>query len=289
MKCNKRILLAAACAVPVSMAFAGNNNDNDEVLSRFSFGSQAVLAGQSARLNVVNVTRPMSGHAAPCKVELRFVGDDGKTLLDSDSVPVVQKVTLAPGSSTSLVLQAPPGSGATHRVAARPVVRKFTSSCRLLPSAELLNNATGAMTAAWPAQPCYMTNRFVTITPFGLHSVTIGQTVRFGVSNTPSDPVTPGDPIRVLLSFVDAAGQTVVVNGVPLVSDVVIAPGATATLSAPVSNVTGALLRPTVRVVQQPGPARPARCAVLASAEVFDSATGLTTVMQPGDPIIPAL
>lgn len=119
---------------------------------------------------------------------------------------------------------------------------------------------------------------------FGLHGIVSGQTARVSATNL-APRATPSDPIRVELSFVDATGHTVInAFGQPLVLEVSLAAGASAFLDFPAS--AGTLMRPVVRRI---APSRPHahQGAVVVAAEIFDTASGITKVAIPSDPILP--
>lgn len=96
---------------------------------------------------------------------------------------------------------------------------------------------------------------------------------------------------RLELGFVDANGQTVVNAGQPLLSEVTLAPGASAALDlpAPLTAIDAAshvAVRPVLRRIYPPGPILPLG-ALLTSTELFDSISGITTVAWPPVPMLP--
>jgi hypothetical protein len=279
------LLLAAACLPTVATATVDLNADNE------SFGLLGIVAGQTARISVVNTS---AANSLPCQVELRFVGASGATLLNADGFPQQSQVTLAPGASTSFDLRAPASAvDAANRVAVRPVLRRIpplnprTPRCALLASAELFDSVSGITTVAIPTDPVLPVLSALLAPRFGLLGLVAGQTARFSVVN-----LSPLRTERLELGFVGANGQTVVnIDGQPLLSQVTLAPGASAMLDAraPATAQDGAsrvALRPVLRRLSPQDPVLPLG-ALLTSAEVFDSVSGVTTVATPGDPVLP--
>jgi hypothetical protein len=252
-----------------------------------------IVAGQTARLTVLNLS---AARSAPCRVELRFVGRDGSTLVDSDFRPVVSQVAVGPGVSVSIDLPAPGDAlGAAGRLALRAVLRRInpgrpiSPQCSLASTTELFESASGITTVALPQDPYFPGDPVLPIPRFGLFGIAAGQTARLNVVNLATRAV-PAHPCRVELSFVGQDGQTFVnAFGQPAVSQLVLAPGASAFLDLPApGSAVGAtdrlVLRPVLRRITPVDPIAP-QCRLVSSTELFNSVRGNTTVvMQPGDP-----
>lgn len=98
--------------------------------------------------------------------------------------------------------------------------------------------------------------------------------------------VFPQDPCRVTLGFVDNNGAPVTnSDSLPVRSQVNLAPGVATTLDLPApSTAIDATTRFAVRPVVVSGSQS---CVFQASAEIFTTATGVTTTAIPGNPILP--
>jgi hypothetical protein len=251
------------------------------------FGVRYIVAGQTARLAVVNVTRFIPNEPVlPCRATLSFVNGSGQVATNTDGLPATERVTLAAGASTTFEFPAPASAtGAANRVALRPVLQKDSERCALLASAEVFDGATGATTVAIPNEPFLPQTFGVPLNLFGLHGIVSGQTARITATNL-APRATPGEPVRLELSFVDAAGRTVInALGQPLVLQVALQAGASAFLDLRVPAGT-LLMRPVVRRFAPLRPSAP-QAPVVVGAEIFDSASGVTKVAQPTDPILP--
>jgi hypothetical protein len=251
------------------------------------FGLGYIVAGQTARLAVVNVTRFIPGEPIlPCRATLSFVNGSGQVATNTDGLPATERVTLAAGASTTFEFPAPAdATGAANRVALRPVLQKDSERCALLASAEVFDGTTGATTVVQPSDPVLPQTFGVPLNLFGLHSIVSGQTARITATNL-APRGTPSDPYRLELGFVDAAGHTVInVLGQPLVRQVVLQAGASAFLDLPAPSGT-LLMRPVVRSI---APLRPSaqQAPVVVGAEIFDSVSGVTKVAYPSDPVLP--
>jgi hypothetical protein len=97
-----------------------------------------ITASETARLNVVALADPTS--QAGCQVALAFLSAGGRVL--KQDVRIIQPGNAIsfdlPGGEASL----PPGPIAL-RTAIRPVAHLTTDTCRMVPSFELFDNATG--------------------------------------------------------------------------------------------------------------------------------------------------
>lgn len=146
-------------AVPTDPCFALPNEVSAvcRAATGTNFGLRGLVIGQTARLIVVNVST-VQLPPNPCQVELRFVGQDGQTLL-GDGGPVVTTATLAPGAAAFLDLRSPLGGGT--RTAYRAVVHKLTPSgsesaprCNLVATGELFDSFSGKTAVAYPTDAC---------------------------------------------------------------------------------------------------------------------------------------
>lgn len=268
------------------------------------FGMAGMVAGETARVSVTNISAPTTSPIDPCRAELSFVDAAGNTILNADSLPVVAQVTVPPGTSASLTLPAPAGAvGLAQRFAYRAVVRQVTTQtaptpgCILASSHEIFNATSGITRVGIPVDPCQpidpcrRTNGFLTATPLGLAGVAPGQTVRFSAVNLVLSGPYPPDPCKVELSFVGINGQTLKnADGLPILSQITLAPGASTSLDfQPVAvdststfggNLTFA--QPVIHQIGSPNPTAP-QCAIVTSAELVDSTSGVS-----GPPISPA-
>jgi hypothetical protein len=128
---------------------------------------------------------------------------------------------------------------------------------------------------------------------FGMIGLTQGQTIRLNVVNlTPERQLPPG-PCRVVLSFLDAGGQPFTdSNGQVIQSEVELKAGESAFLDLNGDGFVGPStnggperlqLRPIARVLQEPrGNLPPGPC--FPTMEVFDNATGRTSLFAPAQP-----
>jgi hypothetical protein len=127
---------------------------------------------------------------------------------------------------------------------------------------------------------------------FGMVGIAEGQTARLNLVNLypPGPPVVPPDPCRAELQFLDGDGNVVAARRVQLVA------GHAAFLDfapafVPINTVGDAVapLRAEIRanVVLAAGGVPPGPCR--ATLEIFNNATGRTTVLQPpGPPVCPS-
>jgi hypothetical protein len=158
--------------------------------------------------------------------------------------------------------------------------------------------ALAAIGAAWQIRRVHaMPTAVEDQAAFGMVGLTLGQTVRLNMVNlTPPGPpvrqVPPG-PCRVVLSFRDANGRPFTDSSGEVVRrEVSLQSGESAFLdlngdlfAPPSTNGAGRLqLRPFVRVISEPhnpdGNLPPGPCR--ATMEVFDNATGRTSVFSAG-------
>ncbi|MHB9837964.1 hypothetical protein Q8F57_024315 [Paraburkholderia terrae] len=119
---------------------------------------------------------------------------------------------------------------------------------------------------------------------FGTLGVITGQTARLTVFNLATGQVPP-NPCRVQLYFADANGRALPGGNAdhPAQSTPTLAPGASATITLPVSAnfATRVMVRPVVRPLT-------ATCSLATTADIADSQTGGTTVIYPPSPILPS-
>lgn len=115
------------------------------------FGILGITRGQTARLNVANVSSPDSPFYPPdpCRVTMSFVDANGDVLLNSAGQPVQREVTLQPGHSTFLQIN---GDNLVERgqlrLIFRPVISVIPDDPNLppdpcMPTLEVINNLTG--------------------------------------------------------------------------------------------------------------------------------------------------
>jgi hypothetical protein len=135
---------------------------------------------------------------------------------------------------------------------------------------------------------------------FGMVGITPGQTARLNVVNAipPGPPnIPPGPPIRVTLMFVDSNGNPFNIGDAPSRTTVTLLPGQSTFLDLALSGDALPVGAPGI----QPGtPARLqmralisdcegcSRGVVVPTLEVFDNATGKTTLVMPDTPAIKA-
>lgn len=130
-------LMLAAAVVP-SLAIAHEGHDD-----RLQFGVSHIVAGQTSRLAVVNVTPFNPGDPVrPCNATLSFIDSAGQVATNTDGEPAISHITLAAGASTTFEFPAPADAiGASNRIALRPVLHKDTERCALLASADVFDAA----------------------------------------------------------------------------------------------------------------------------------------------------
>ena len=127
---------------------------------------------------------------------------------------------------------------------------------------------------------------------FGMSGLVAGETARLSVTNVAAPATSPGAPCRAELSFVDAAGSTVLnADSQPYVSQVTLSPGTSASLTLPAPGSAVGLAnrftyRPVVRQLTTGNASTPG-CLLGASHEVVRAATGGTLVQWPPSPIFP--
>jgi hypothetical protein len=121
------------------------------------FGILGITRGQTARINVVNVSSPDNPFFPPdpCRVTMSFVDADGNVLLNNAGHPVRREVTLEPGHAAFLQI-----NGDTLvprdqlRLTFRPVVTVMPSDPNsppdpnippdpCFPTLEVISNTTG--------------------------------------------------------------------------------------------------------------------------------------------------
>jgi len=115
------------------------------------FGILGITRGQTARLNVANVSSPDNPLLPPdpCHVTMSFVDADGNVLLNNAGQPVQRELTLQPGHSAFLQIN---GDNLVDRGQARLTFRPVVvvtppdpnsppDPC--IPTLEVISNATG--------------------------------------------------------------------------------------------------------------------------------------------------
>lgn len=244
------------------------------------FGMTGVVAGEVSRLTVANSSERASEIVAPCQFELSFVDTNGRLLMHEDGEePYLKRVTIAPGSAESLEFVAPGNAvGIEHRMAVRPLVRQIsppqTAGCSPVVSAEIVEGDRRIIKVATPPDPCYPISPTDASCPrsrYGLIVLNKGRTARFSAVAYPQDSMASPGPIRVELSFVNANGRTITGgDGKPLVTEVVLAPGTSASLDLPAIATNGSAVRPLIRQIFPSSP-----IPVTTSLETLDSITGV--------------
>ncbi|HMG32621.1 MAG TPA: hypothetical protein VKM94_01685 [Blastocatellia bacterium] len=146
------------------------------------------------------------------------------------------------------------------------------------------------------ALPCPGGCQHATRFTFGMLGITTGQTARLNVVNAlPVDPpsIPVGPPIRVTLMFVDGNGNPFNIAGAPLQTIVTLGPGQSGSLdlnsdaipNGPPTVPNGPPIRVQIRalVAECEGCSRGF---VVPTLEVFDNATGKSTLVIPDTPAI---
>lgn len=241
-----------------------------------------LAAGETLRLNVVNIGGSNGLPPGPCNVQMGFVDAAGALLKTSN-------VTVQPASAGFLTLTFAEASAAVNgatlraRLNLRPVLSTLPPDpCRAISSAEVFDALLGRTHLyAVPAEGLAPSSEPPPDPDFGIVAITVFDSLRFNVTNiTGSNGVPPG-PCNVQMGFVNAAGATIkTVAGT-------IAPGHTASMAVSYGEAAAATpsasafarlnLRPLVSI--PPGP-----CRVSASAELLDSVTSWTLLY-----IVPAV
>src|SRR5262245_41338524 len=230
--------LAAVLAMTVAIATSrstataqGNGNGNNA--EEFIFGSVGIATSQTARLNVVNTA--LNGRSET-RV-LKFMDAAGHVIVDDAGNTVEVMVTLAPGESAYIDLNgADLGGGRVQIRAVDPTCATCGGPGRVIQTLELIDNITHRTEVLYA--PAQFSPPGQNITgPFGMVGIAAGQTARLSVAAA-TDPITPGDPMRVLVGFVKANGTPVTnVDGFPLQSELMIRPGESASFDLPASAV----------------------------------------------------
>ncbi|WP_321917074.1 hypothetical protein [Paraburkholderia sp. J11-2] len=273
------------CALSIPLPGLANGNSSSVVTVESPFALTGLVAGQTLRLGVVNLTAKQSSPTS-CVATLGFVDGQGQ-VLPVNGVPTTS-VSLASGASTFLDFQAPANAtGFGGRFPIRPVVTSNSAACVLSASTEIFDSAAGVTRVAYPPQPILPPGSLGPLNLFGLKWVGPGQVARFTASNISTTAV-KGDSCLIQLGYVDAAGKALTnADGLPLVTQAALTPGASTTLELQPSiggqGATG--LTPVVQRLGAP-PLLAAQCQVALGLEVLDGATGATQVFQPQDPTI---
>jgi len=255
------------------------------------FGMVGVVAGEVTRLTVANGAAQAREAAPPCQFELSFVDAQGHPLIDEgEGQTYLKRVTIVPGAAASLEFVAPSSAlGIGHRIAVRPLVRQIapqpSTGCSPVTSAEIFDDLGRVIQVAVPPDPCYPISPMDASCPtsrFGLFALEQGSTARFSAAAYPQDYVASLEPVRVELSFVGADGRAIVgPDGKPVVTEVVLAPGASASLDLPATTANYSAVRPLIRQIFPSGP-----IPVATNLELLDSVTGaITAVADPTYPV----
>lgn len=249
-----------------------------------------VVAGEVTRLTVANGSTQVNEIAAPCQFELSFVDAHGSPLVNEDAGrPYFERVTIEPGSTASLEFVAPGSAvGIGNRIAVRPLARQISpqlsAGCAPVVSAEIFDGVGRVIKVATPPEPCYPispTDASCPTSRFGLFVLDQEETARFSAAAYPQDSITPSDPIRIELSFVNADGRTVIGHdGKPVISEVVLAPGTSASLDLPAMSTNGGMVRPRIRQIFPSSP-----IPVATSLELLNSVTGAITAVAYPTPL----
>lgn len=149
------LIAAQGATPPISISFS----------RVMDFGMVGITVHQTARLNVVNLSGTVAGSpttssstpVSPCKAELMFLDNTGKTFINTAGQPIDTLLTLAPGQSGSLDLNADGLQGnigsrvEVHAVikdgVQQPAPLNSVFSCFNVPTLEVFDNATGKTTA----------------------------------------------------------------------------------------------------------------------------------------------
>ena len=129
---------------------------------------------------------------------------------------------------------------------------------------------------------------------FGILGITRGQTARINVANvsSPGNPLSPPDPCRVTMSFVDADGNVLVNNaGQPIQREVILQPGHAAFLQINGDNLVERnqarlTFRPVVVVTPIDSTYPPDPC--IPTLEVINNTTGHSLLLSNGTSLTPA-
>jgi hypothetical protein len=269
-------------AIPLSMclatlwtaAFAQNGAPQTDPVKAYS--TIGLGAGETLRLDVVNVGGTNGFPPGPCNVQMGFVNAAGTLLKTSNA-------TVADGQAAFLTLTFAEGSMSTTaadsrtRVNIRPVLSTLPPGpCRSVSSAEVFDALLGrTILYAVPGESLTLSSQPPGPPIFGVTGLTALDALRFNVTNiTGSNGIPPG-PCDVQMGFVNGLGATVKTIGGT------IAPGQTAFVTvtyfeaaAATTSATAAArlnLRPLASV--PPGP-----CSIAASTELLLGATGQTTL-----------
>jgi hypothetical protein len=287
-KAQDRISLCCTVLLALSVVFGqAQAADNDD--SPFPFPLTGIVAGQTMRISVINVT-PASLQKAPCVATMSFVDDKG-SVIPVNGAPTTA-VSLASGASTFVDLPAPDtaSGGVQNRAAVRPVVLRGSSLCLFRASATVFNRGSGQSLVAMPQDPTLPPGPLGPLNLYGVKWLGAGQVATLTAANV-STSAARNDPCQVQLSLVGADGKPATnADGQPLVSQVALAPGgSTSLLTRAPSNTNSAsrlAMRPVVQRIGAPGVLTP-QCHIAVSFEVIDGSSGATQVFSPQDPTVP--
>jgi hypothetical protein len=144
-------LVTVAATAAVCTMIRVRAQDETHFLPVAQFGILGITRGQTARINVANVSSPDNPLLPPdpCSVTLSFVDADGVVLLNNAGQPVRREVTLQPGHSTFLQIN---GDNLVPRdqvrLTVRPLLTVMVSDSTIppdpcMPTLEVINNTTG--------------------------------------------------------------------------------------------------------------------------------------------------
>jgi hypothetical protein len=252
---------------------------------RLDFGMVGIAAGQTARLNVVDIrsspTPPPirdQPNPPPIRVTLAFEGVGVPPNPTIDTPLYSQEVALGPGQSASLDMPASAvlADGAT-RGRFRAVLVPQPPPIKVVATLEVIDDETGVTTVFLPIPPPIVEGQPVPppIRELGIVGVASSQTALLTVATDRSSPNPP--PIRVRLAFVDEAGSPLLgEDGAPIATEVELGPDGVATLEVVGAAIVpdGQLRAPVRAVVEVDPPAR-----VIPTLELFDAATGRTALL----------
>jgi hypothetical protein len=265
-------LVAGAALGPVS----GPPAEASSSACRVDFGLVGIAAGQTARLNVVDIRS--TPNPPPIRVRLAFEGVGVPPNPVIDTPLYSQEVALGPGQSASLDMPASAvlSDGAT-RGRFRAVLTPQPPPIKVVATLEVIDDETGVTTVFIPQPPPIVEGQPVPppIHELGIVGVASSQTALLTVVTDRSSPNPP--PIRVRLRFVDEAGSPLLdADGAPIATEVELEPDGVATLEvAGAAIVPDGQLRSAVRAVVDVDP--PAR--VIPTLELVDAATGRTELL----------
>ncbi len=154
------VLATIACLI-IGVVCAGIHvraQNQIQTQSAVQFGILGIARGQTARINVANVSSPDNPlfPPDPCRVTMSFVDADGNVLINNAGQPVQREVTLQPGHAAFLQINGDNyiERGQT-RLTFRPVVTVMPGDPNLppdpcIPTLEVIDNLTARTTLLNP-------------------------------------------------------------------------------------------------------------------------------------------